>query len=108
MLSRFQWRRLSVADRPWRSHIRAIARRTGAPVLPIHLRAPRHWSGQFCGLVLPLLHNIRSLAAVKKFRGKSIKVTIGRLIQPNALQACPSDAAATAFLQRATEALACT
>ena len=82
MLSLFQWRRLSVADRPWRSHIGAIARRTGAPVLPIHLRVPRHWSGQFCGLVVPLLRNIRSLAAVKNFHGKSIQVTIGRLIQP--------------------------
>jgi len=106
MLARFQWRRLSVTDRPWRSHIGAIARRSAAPVLPIHLRPPRHWSGQFFGCVWPFLHNVRSIAAVRKFRGKCIHVTIGRPIQPDALQACPSDAAATAFLQRATEALA--
>jgi len=105
-VSRFQWRRLAVADRTWSPHIAALARRSGAPVLPVYLRGPPRTGFQILGFISPLLQNVRSVAAVSAFRNKDLHITIGRLIQPVELQTFVSDEEAAAFLQRQTEMLA--
>jgi putative hemolysin len=105
-VSRFQWRRLAVADRKWSPHIAALVRRSGAPVLPIYLRGPTRINFQILGFISPLLQNARSVAAVSAFRNKDLHVTIGRLIRPVELQAFATDEEGAAFLQRQTEMLA--
>jgi putative hemolysin len=105
-VSRFQWRRWSVADRPWSSHVAALARRTGARVLPIYLHGHASWAFQLCGFFLPLLQNVRAIAAVSNYRNQTLHATIGRLIQPEELSGFATDAEATAFLRQETESLA--
>lgn len=105
-VSRFQWRSLAVADRAWSPHIGALARRSGAPVLPIYLRGPPRIGFQILGFISPLLQNVRSVGAISAFQDKDLHVKIGRLIPPAELQTFASDEAAAAFLQSQTEMLA--
>jgi putative hemolysin len=105
-VSRFQWRRWSVADQPWSPHIAAVARRAGAPVVPVYLRGPRNWAFQFIGIFLPLLQNVRGVGAVSNYRNQTMRVTFGRVIQPAELSVFATDDEATAFLRHETEKLA--
>ena len=105
-VARFQWRRCAVADRPWSSHIAAVARRTGAPVLPVYLHGPGSWTSQLAGAFLPLLQNVRAVGAVSEYRDRTLRATIGQLIQPVELSGFSTDDEATAFLRHETEKLA--
>jgi putative hemolysin len=105
-VARFQWRRWSVADRPWSSHIAALARRTGAPVLPIYLHGPGSRMSQLAGMFFPLLQNVRAVGAVSEYQDRILHATIGRVIQPGELAGYAADDEATAFLRRETEKLA--
>jgi putative hemolysin len=105
-VARFHWRRCSIADRPWSSHIATIARRTGAPVLPIYLHGPSSWPSQLAGAFLPLLQNVRAVGAVSEYRDRTLHATIGRLIEPAELSGFSTDDEVTAFLRRETEKLA--
>jgi putative hemolysin len=105
-VSCFQWRRWSVADQPWSSHIAAVARRTGAPVLPVYLHGPSSWVFQLAGIFLPLLQNVRAIGAVSNYRNQTLHATIGRLIQPGELSGFVTDDEAIAFLRQETERLA--
>jgi putative hemolysin len=105
-LARFQWRRWEVADQPWSPHVAAIARRTGAPVLPVYLRSRTSRAFQLVGIVWPFLQNLRALGAVSSHRGRTVQVIIGRLIQPGELSGFATDEEATTFLRHQTEQLA--
>jgi putative hemolysin len=105
-VSRFQFRRWSVADQPWSSHIAALARRTGVPVLPVYLHSAGNWVFQLAGIISPLLQNVRAIAAVSNYRNQTLHATIGRLIQPGDLSSFVTDDEAIAFLQQETESLA--
>jgi putative hemolysin len=105
-VSRFQWRRWSVADQPWSSHIAAVARRTGAPVLPVYLRGPRNWVSLLLGIFSPLLQNVRGVGAISNYRNQTLHATLGRLIPPAELSVFATDDEATAFLRQETERLA--
>jgi len=105
-VARFQWHRWSVADRSWSSHIAAVARQTGASVLPVYLHGPGSRVSQLVGIFLPLLQNVRAISAVSEYRDLTLRATIGRLIQPGELSAFSTDDEATAFLRHETEKLA--
>ena len=105
-VSSFQWRRLSLSDGVWSSHIAAFARRTGTPVLPIHLRGRTGWAPQLAGMVWPRLLDLRAVGSLSSQRGRTLHATIGRLIQPVELSEFATDDAAIAFLRQQTEMLA--
>jgi putative hemolysin len=105
-ISRFQWHRMSVADRPWSPHIAAVARRSSASVLPVYLHGSSNRVSQLTGALLPLLQNVRGVTAVASCRGQTLRATIGRLIKPKELSGFASDDDAIEFLRHQTERLA--
>jgi putative hemolysin len=105
-VARFQWRCWEVADQPWSPHIAAIARRTGAPVLPVYLHGRGSWAFQLAGIVWPLLQNLRAVGAVSSHRGRTVHAVIGQLIQPSELSGFATNEQATTFLRHRTEMLA--
>jgi len=105
-VSRFQIHRWSVADQPWSSHIAALARRTGAPVLPVYLHNAGNWVFQLSGVISPLLQNVRGVAALSNYRNQTLRATIGRLIRPPELSVFTTDDQAIAFLRQEVERLA--
>ena len=105
-IARFQWRTLTVADEPWSRHIAALARRTGAPVLPIHLDGGSSWGSQLAGIVFPLLQDLRALGNITRHRDRTLHAVVGRVIPPGDLARFDTDEEATAFLRKETEMLA--
>ena len=104
--ARFQWRRLSIADRPWSPHIAVLARRTGAAVLPVYFHGRNGWSFQLAGMFCPPLQNLLLVGEFTNKRGYTLRATIGRLIQPGELSRFTTDEEATRFLRQRTELLA--
>jgi putative hemolysin len=105
-VSRFHWRRLSVVDRVWSSHVAAMALQTRAPVLPVYLHGGCTWTSQLLGAFLPLLQNVRAICAVADYRDRTLRATIGTPIQPAELSNFAADEEAIKFLRDSIEQLA--
>ena len=105
LVSAFRWRLGRVADRDWSPHVAAVVRRSRARVLPVYIHARSGWAQQVLGLFSPALQNLRAVAAVAAYRGQTIRVTVGRLIEPAELAAFDSHQAAIDFLRQRTEEL---
>jgi putative hemolysin len=105
-VARFQWRRLSIADRPWSPDIAALARRTDAPVLPVYFHGRNSWTFQLAGMFCPPLQNLLLIGEATKKRGWTLRATIGRLIQPGELSRFTTNEEVIGFLRRETEMLA--
>jgi putative hemolysin len=106
LVSTFRWRQGRFADRDWSPHIAAVIRRSRAPVLPVYIHARCSKAQRLLGVLSPLLQNLRAVGAVSAYRGKTLRVTVGRLIEPAELAAFNSHEAAIAFLRQRTEELA--
>lgn len=105
-VARFRWSRMAVADRPWTPHVGALARRTRAPVLPVHFHGRNSRLFQIVGALLPTLEGVLLLHEVNNKRGQTLRAVIGDLIEPDELAAFASDEEATEFLRQRTDALA--
>ena len=104
-VAQFQWRHLAVADQPWSAHIGTLARRTGALVLPVYFHGHNGWLFQLAGILCPPLQNLCLVREMTNKRGRTLRVTIGRLIQPSDLASFTTDDEMIAFLRRETEML---
>jgi putative hemolysin len=104
-VARFQWRRRAVADPPWSPHIAALARRTGALVLPVHFHGRNGWPFQLAAILCPPLKNLSLVREITNKRGWTLRATLGRLIQPSELAGLATDDEAIAFLRQETEKL---
>jgi putative hemolysin len=104
-VARFQWRHMAVRDMPWSSHIARIARRMRAPVLPIYIHGRCSFGFQLVGAVAPKLQDFLLIREATAMRGRTLRATVGRLIQPDEILRFATDAAATDFLRQETERL---
>lgn len=102
----FQWDRRSVADQPWSPHVAAVARRTGASVLPMYFHGRNGWPFQVAGAVYPPLQNIWLVRELANKRGRTLRVSLGDVIPPDRLACLLNDQEAIAFLRHQTEILA--
>jgi hypothetical protein len=87
-------------------HLAAIARKTGAPVLPVYLHGRGSCAFQLAGIVWPLLQILRAVGAVASHHGRTVQAIIGELVQPSELSGFATNEEATAFLRHRTEKLA--
>ena len=104
-VSRFHWRGLCVRDREWSPDIAGLARRTGASVIPAFIHGRNSWLFQISGLVSERLQNLLIFGEFPKMRGKTFRVTLGKLVPAEILAAMPSDQAASRFLRQRVEEL---
>jgi putative hemolysin len=102
----FQWRRMAVLDRPWSPHIATIARRTGAPVLPVFVHGRNGLRFQLASCIHPQLQNLMVVGEAAKMRGRTLRATVGQLVQPQELTNFTTDEQAIEFLRQRTETLA--
>jgi putative hemolysin len=103
----FQWRRMSIADQPWSSHVAAIARRTRAPVLPVYFHGHNGWAFQLATTLGPSA--LQDLLLVGEFTNKcglALRATVGRLIEPDELSRFATDGEVIGFFRQETERLA--
>ena len=104
-VARFSWRRMRVADQPWSWRVAAIARQTQTQVLPVYFHGHNNWFFQGAGMLHPRLQQLLFVREITNKRGRTLRVTIGRLIEPAELAGFASDEDATEFLRQETEKL---
>jgi putative hemolysin len=105
-VARFELRRLSVAERPWSSHIGAMARRANVSVLPIFFEGHNAWPYQLAGFVCPPLQDLLLVNEAANKHDWRLRVSIGPLIEPAELSTLATDEAATQFMRQRVAMLA--
>jgi putative hemolysin len=104
-VAQFQWRHMAVREMPWTSHIAGVARRLRAPVLPVYIHGRCSLGFQLASAIAPRLQYFLLLREATAMRGRTLRATVGRLIQPDEILRFATDAAATDFLRQETERL---
>ena len=104
-VARFSLRRMRIAEQPWKSRIVGIARQTQAQVLPVYFHGRNDWFFQVAGMLYPRLQHLFFIREITNKRGHTLRVTIGRLIEPAKLAGFASDEDTTEFLRQETEKL---
>ena len=104
-VARFSWQRMRVAEQPWNPRVAAIARETQTQVLPIYFHGHNGWFFQLVGMLHPRLQDLRFVREITNKRGRTLRATIGPLIEPAELTRFASDHEATQFLRQETEKL---
>jgi putative hemolysin len=104
-VARFQWRHMAVREMPWSPHIAHVARRLRAPVLPIYVHGRCSFGFQLAGAIAPKLQDFLLIREATAMRGRTLRATVGRLIQPDEILRFATDAEATDFLWHETERL---
>ena len=99
-VARIDLRRLNVTERPWSSHIGAVARRTGVAVLPVFFAGHNSWTYLLAGLLCPPLQNLLLIKEATNQQGRRLRINIGRLIQPGELSGFATDEEATQFMRQ--------
>lgn len=105
-VSRFDRRKRRPRDPEWSPHIAALARRTGAAVMPFHIHGRNSWPYLFLGAVSPKLQNLLVFSEMHRTRGRVLRITAGPVITAAELAALPSNEAAITYLRDRTDALA--
>jgi putative hemolysin len=104
-VARFQWRHMAVREMPWTPHIAGVARRMRAPVLPIYIHGRCSFGFQLAGAIAPKLQDFLLIREATAMRGRTLRATVGRLIQSDEILRFATDAGATDFLRQETERL---
>lgn len=105
-VARFQWRKLSIGEMDWSPHIAAAIRRTGAKTLPIYFHGRNGLIFQLMAALAPPLVDFRIIREFINKRKCKLRLTIGRIIEPEELEHYKSDKEVIDFLRRQTESLA--
>lgn len=78
-------RRGILSDPPWAASALSLARRHGAPVLPVHLEGPASTLFRLFDHVSPELRDITLFHELLNKRGRAFRLTIGPLIPSSAI-----------------------
>jgi len=92
-VSRFQWDRKKVADPEWNPHIAAIARRTGATVVPIFIHGRGGFMFQLAGMITNRIQNMTLFNELLKMKGRSLRITVGKPLPPETWSHISDDSA---------------
>ena len=104
-VARFSWRHMRIAEQSWNSRIAAVARETRTKVLPVYFHGHNDWFFQLVGMLHPRLQGFRFVREATNKRGRTLRATIGPLIEPTELMRFASDDDASQFLRQQTEKL---
>lgn len=101
-VSAFNWRNISVVDRPWSPHIASLAMRSGASVLPIYFEGRNCWLFQLAGM----LHaRLRTVLLPREFCNRCnslLRVRIGRPISAKLMRLMRDPSVVTDYLRMQT------
>jgi len=105
-VSRFRFRDRSVRDPRWSLHAAALARRTGAPVVPVFIHGRNSLIFQSVGAVHPILRTLMLPRELVNKAGSHVPVAVGPPILPKELERLGDDLRRTRYIRLRTEWLA--
>lgn len=77
-VSALRWTSPRVEDPPWTRHVSALVRRGRATVVPVGIPGRNSWLFQAAGLAHPLLRTAMLPREFLRWKGKTVRVRIGR------------------------------
>jgi putative hemolysin len=105
-VARFRLRDRSVRDPRWSPHAVALARRAGAPVVPVFIHGRNSLVFQSVGAVHPVLRTLMLPRELVNKAGHHVPVSVGPPIHPEELDRLGDDLRRTRFVRLRTEWLA--
>ena len=99
-------RDLRVRDPRWSSHVVRMAKATRARVLPLHISGRNRAGFQAAGLVHPRLRTALLTREMLALRGRTLRLRVGKAVEPSVLAALPDDDDAAKALRLRCELLA--
>jgi len=76
----------TIQDKPWADNITKLIKRSGLPVIPIYFEGTNSKTFHRLGLIHPRLRTVRLIHEMFNKPGLTVKVRIGRPIQPQELE----------------------
>ena len=95
-----------IRDKPWSPHTALLARKAQVPVIPIHFRGINSPFFQVTGLIHPILRTLQLPRELRRMRGKTVPVRIGKPIPPNKFPKTATHQELTDHFRLRTEILA--
>lgn len=103
-VSRWQWSSRRVADPRWADSVAMLARRSGAPVLPVRIEGRAEWRSIAAGILHPRLRTACLARDLLRLQGRRLPVHLGEPVAADEIGAL-DPAAQTAFLRLLTYSL---
>lgn len=104
-VSRWDWRQRRYADPPWQATVSLLARRSSATLIPVHVGGRAPALSVALGMMHPRLRTLRLPRDLLALQGRSVPITLGEPLRPDALAAVP-EAVQTDLLRLLSERLA--
>ncbi|MGJ3243634.1 MAG: lysophospholipid acyltransferase family protein [Opitutales bacterium] len=102
----WRWANRQIVEKAWSSQIGALARRTGATVVPLFFEGRNSALFHLAGLIHDRLRTALLIRELLNKQGGHFEVRIGRPLSPKRLAACADNAEATALMRLKTLVLA--
>lgn len=91
--------RMTVTDPPWHPGACALALKTSACVVPVHVAGRCRWSFHLAGLLHPRLRTLLLVREMASQLGGTVRAGVGHPVPPARLRRFPSQEAAMEFLR---------
>lgn len=101
-VSHWHMNQRAVTDPAWSPHIASLVQRTKSPVLPVYFHGNNGWPFQLAGLLHPMIRTALLPRELLNKRGRSLKVTIGKVISQRQLLRFDSAERLTSFMRAST------
>src|ERR1700730_4437405 len=97
--SHFDFRSWSVTDPYWTDHAARLSAQSGASIVPMYVAGRNSLLFQVLGLIHPRLRTMLLLREFAGLSGKTVYLSVGRMIAPNELQSQGNSREVTSFLR---------
>ena len=104
-VSHFQWKQKCVLDGEWNSHAAALAKKTGAKVVPVYFEGRNSLPFQGAGLVHPRLRTVLLPRELMNKSGSTLRFCVGNPIGPEKIRKFETPESLNHYLRLSTYAL---
>jgi len=98
-------RNLRIRDRRWQPSVIRLISKLGVPVIPIYFHGHNSTLFNILGMISWKIRTLRLPAEVFDKQGKTIHISIGDPVMPDAIKACPDEESLSDMLRSATYSL---
>jgi len=98
-VSHLHLNRMTVTDPPWHPGACALAQKTSACVVPVHVAGRNRWSFHLAGLLHPRLRTLLLVREMAAQLGGTVRASVGQPVPAARLRRFPSPAAGMEFLR---------
>jgi putative hemolysin len=104
-VSSLRWPRIEISDPAWKDSVAGLIRKSGAACVPLFIHGANGPGFQIAGLIHPRLRTALLPLELANKKGRTIRIAVGRAIEPERIAAFPSGREAADYLSHRTHLL---